>query len=906
MRVGYSSAPIQPQLYGQRKLQVRDTTGEWRIWEFTKPSVIVQDEFENLFFKNDDPRSTPFLVLYSELQITHPTNVTEFFSFDPSAGMALKTVKDYSGNVTQYLHEDVWSLPGSLNWVPPGYFASFYADPTAQINPQSGRKYFKYNDQRFLKEITDEEGRRTQYDVEDNTGLRLRERIYSPAPENMLVQETHWEYGHPQFPEFPAFVRRKTVHRHASDPAWAASRIAEYTPDAYGYVQKEEVWEGTKWLITEYEHDKNGNRIKVWDPRRHLTEFTYDKLNRLRTITYPLTAGLVTPVTKTLGYDARGNKVSEKDERGNYSLWLYDEWSRVKQQVRDMNGNALVDPAIDLVTTFAYNRANSRTTVKDPRGYTTTTWYDSLQRPYLVRDAKDNQTQLFYDGPNAGASAFDVSGFKPTSTIDPRGYRTEIEYDVLYRPYLTRTQLTKAPLPVTYAVTQTDYDEVGNALKVWDPLNPKGGANSIAVTTDYDALNRPAKVTYQDGTFAIVRWTTTGLKWQTEDENRVVTETKYDGVGRAVTVTSGINGAGNPLVPDESGVLKKVVTTTGYDDSGNVALVTDPLDHEWKYVYDGRNRKTDEFGPSVFDVEAQANIEPHTQWAYDGVGNTVKVIDAKGSRAGAAPGAGTTDMRYDKANRLYETEGPAVATLAGTLQRPLTKTFYDKNGNVEDIDDANRHVTHNVYDELNRLLSTRDAELNTVSYSYDAVGNRTAITDPRGTTTLEYDGLNRLTKSTDAATKATRFEYNGLTKTARVDAQSRRTEYRYDSRHRLEKVWYYAPDGTPVDDATNAWRTYGYDDAGNLLSVVEPQKGGAADVGYTYDALNRVQTETSRGLTHVYRYDLAGNRRRITYGGTNRVVEHSFDDVNRLSAIVENGRTTSYGYDLNGNIARKT
>ena len=54
-------------------------------------------------------------------------------------------------------------------------------------------------------------------------------------------------------------------------------------------------------------------------------------------------------------------------------------------------------------------------------------------------------------------------------------------------------------------------------------------------------------------------------------------------------------------------------------------------------------------------------------------------------------------------------------------------------------------------------------------------------------------------------------------------------------------------------------RDYAYDDAGNLETVVE-SGNSLANVTYTYDALNRVETETSAGVTHTYGYDLAGNR----------------------------------------------
>ena len=96
-----------------------------------------------------------------------------------------------------------------------------------------------------------------------------------------------------------------------------------------------------------------------------------------------------------------------------------------------------------------------------------------------------------------------------------------------------------------------------------------------------------------------------------------------------------------------------------------------------------------------------------------------------------------------------------------------------------------------------------------------------------------------------------------------------------------------------------------YDATGNLLTVTEPD-ASKADVGYTYDGLKRQLTETSGGLTHQYRYDLAGNRTSVLYGGLSVPLISAYDAQNRLSTLTQGLLVTTYTYDLDGNILTKT
>ena len=211
--------------------------------------------------------------------------------------------------------------------------------------------------------------------------------------------------------------------------------------------------------------------------------------------------------------------------------------------------------------------------------------------------------------------------------------------------------------------------------------------------------------------------------------------------------------------------------------------------------------------------------------------------------------------------------------------------------------DLPRRNALNDYDALGRLLTTTDAENITVINTYDADGNLVSVTDGKNqTTTFTYDGLNRNLTTTYGGTDTTMLVYDAMVQTARIDANGHRTDYAYDVRNRLKDVYYAGASGEN--------RSYTYDGVGNILTVTE-NKAADTDVEYQYDALNRVVLETSSGVTHRYRYDLAGNRREAVYdlnGSHARTLVSTYDALNRTERITEGSRTTIYRYDLAGNI----
>jgi RHS repeat-associated protein len=916
---------------GTRVSRITDATGFARTYTFDYAEVVPIPQVRNTYPETRS-FSEPKLVVYKRMKIQQGSLGSETYEFNLDAGMALAKATDFSGNVTRFEYTDPWTGGESFrSFLKEGSTAyRFHSDPTSQINAMEAEREFSYTpDSRLMRSVTDEKGRHTEYTL-DGLGRRTRERVYTSKAKTTLLRDTESIYGNPAF---PGFVTRSIVHSlsGAPDPTWASGLqlITDYKPDANGQVAEEISDPSGLRLITRHSYDKNGNKLTTTDPRGNTTRFGYDARNRLQSVTH------ADGTQRQIRYDLGGNKVLESDENGHASGFQYDELNRLVTQVRDLNGNLTfndaaqsltgIDPT-DLTTHFVYNNANARIQTTNPRGFVSVMVYDNLQRlvqsiqPLPDRAAGyvpslaggDYVTRFEYDpAKNPGSGAFSSSGFKPTKTTDPRGYVTEITYDELYRVTDTKAQYSLSP--AAYAESSTKYDEVGNAIASIDALGKR-------TETDYDALNRPSVVRYAVATpgqvnpafgYAQSYYTSQGFTWKTRDPEGRETTQDYDHAGRVTHVRS-------PLVDRGDGVSASAVTQTLYDGAGNVAAVIDARGKQTDFTYDARNRKLTETRPAALDYLSGLSKRAVVRTTYDSVGNVLSATDAKGNTAYSI---------YDAANRPTHSIAPAAPMMLAdgstAALHTVTRTYYDAGGLVTSLYRGgvaasapllaaadpygitlteSTRVALNEYDALGRLATTQDALNITVANEYDSAGNRTAVTDGKNQRTrFAYDGLNRLTTTTDPADRAVTLEYNAVNKTARVDSTDRRTEYRYDDRHRLTNVDYI--------DRSQDDRIYAYDLVGNLKTVTEPDKGGKADVAYTYDALNRMDSETSSGVRHTYKYDLAGNRLQVVYdadGPNPRTLQSTYDDINRLRTMIEGGRTTTTDYDLNGNVARLT
>ena len=191
-----------------------------------------------------------------------------------------------------------------------------------------------------------------------------------------------------------------------------------------------------------------------------------------------------------------------------------------------------------------------------------------------------------------------------------------------------------------------------------------------------------------------------------------------------------------------------------------------------------------------------------------------------------------------------------------------------------------------------------------VSFTYWPSGRRKTMTDSTGVTSYGYDQRDRLlTKSSPEGSLTYTYDVAGNRKTVQSDSGAYGVRYDYDALNRLSSV----SDQTGGGGTT----TYHYDDGGRLSSYDYPN---GVSSGFTYDALNRVQSmkigsalgTASENLVASYGYTFYATGNRHTVAELNgRRVTWSYDKLWRLTNETIAGSSAngsiSYVYDNVGN-----
>lgn len=239
---------------------------------------------------------------------------------------------------------------------------------------------------------------------------------------------------------------------------------------------------------------------------------------------------------------------------------------------------------------------------------------------------------------------------------------------------------------------------------------------------------------------------------------------------------------------------------------------------------------------------------------------------------------------------------------------PAGLLSYFPDGQLHTRTDFNGHTTTYAYDAAGRLSTrTPDASFASevpVSFTYWPSGRRKTMADITGTTSYSYDSRDRLlSKSTPEGSLTYTYDVAGNRKTVQSDSGAYDVGYGYDALNRLASVTDHVAGGGTT--------TYHYDDGGRLGSYDYPNGISSA---FVYDALNRVQSlkigsalgTASESLVASYGYTFypTGNRHTVAEL-SGRGVTWSYDNLWRLTNETIAGSAVAgsigYLYDNVGN-----
>ena len=270
-----------------------------------------------------------------------------------------------------------------------------------------------------------------------------------------------------------------------------------------------------------------------------------------------------------------------------------------------------------------------------------------------------------------------------------------------------------------------------------------------------------------------------------------------------------------------------------------------------------------------------------SQSTFDPIGNMAKHLDANGN---------SIRYTYDKLNRITRVQYP----------KGVDETFtYDALSQRTSVTDAIGTVTYQ-YDAVGRLTGVTYPGNKTVSYEYDMAGRRTEMTNPDGGVThYAYDLASGLTSITDPQNFTTRYTYDTAKRLTQITrGNGGKTLYTYDDTNTLIKV-----ENRKSDDTLINRFDYVQDAVGNRTRLTEAN-GDYTD--YTYDDVYQLLSEVKKGSSdselsnYAYTYDHLGNR--LTMIFDTETTNYTYDANNRLLTA----GTLRFEYDANGNMRRQT
>jgi YD repeat-containing protein len=397
------------------------------------------------------------------------------------------------------------------------------------------------------------------------------------------------------------------------------------------------------------------------------------------------------------------------------------------------------------------------------------------------------------------------------------------------------------------------------------------------------------------------------------DADGVVTITEPDGTPRS------FRPAGEGFVGETFERCELARTGSGYELRHAGGFVRTFTTGHGRFLETARRDRVGDVATFVYD-DADRLVE-----VRDSVGRSARLhVDGARYDAIVDPEGHTFHLIYSS-GYLIQIRGPSLAATGETLtlnfywdgpSRQLLgrSTWSGAPGAIYKYDAANRVTSIRSFDGASRDLVYGDGSVTlqnaSGAFTFRYVDGALAEhVDPQGRRTrFDRDARRRPVAITDPSGRQDRYEYDdGDNRIAHVDGAGRRTTSIFDTRHRpivvtdsigqVTRMAYNELDlVTSRTDAAGDTTSYGYDEVGNLVSIVD--FAGVTRYAATYNAHGHPVSVTDElGRTTTTTYDERGSWIAVS-APDGRTVTRTVSALGRtLASTNELGEMTTPGYD---------
>jgi RHS repeat-associated protein len=604
-----------------------------------------------------------------------------------------------------------------------------------------------------------------------------------------------------------------------------------------------------------------------------------------------------TGIVETLQYDA-ATGIYLASVTNSFGGALLFNWDSVNQRV-----SSITDPAGNSIS-YGYDGSNNLTSVHYQDTTSRTYEYELGDSGYpnlLTGITDESNNRLWTWG-------YDVSGGTGNVTSSQKGSSSSYveQYSVTYNPYSYNSVVTD-PLGTanTYSYTVVYGEPRYTGASVL--CSGCGEYQSLTYDTNGDIVAR----TDFDGNQTTLAYDTT----RTLETSRTEALTSSGGAtGRSRTTTTSWNsGFRLPnLVSVYAGTTATGTplrtTSYTYDGSGNGltrtitdTTVTPNVTRTWTYTYNSFGQVLTADGPrtDVSDVTTYTYYtcstgtqcgQVHTVTDAAGHVTTYTTYNAHGQPLTITdPNGVVTTLTYDSRLRLTSRQ----------VNTETTSFAYYPMGLLKKVTLPDSSYLQYTYDNFQRLTEVSDGAGNSVVYTLDAMGNKTAENayDPSSvlhrTHTRVYNALNQLYQdinaaNTSAVTTTYGYDSNGNQNSIAAPL-SRNIANAYDELNRLKQI----------TDPASGNTYFTYDSIDNLTSVKDPR---SLTTSYTYNGFGDVKTQTSPDTgTTTNTYDSGGNLATST-DARSAISTYTYNALNRPTSVAykigsSTDQTIAFTYD---------